>query len=184
MSCWWCGGGQGSFYTSPNKVFPFIGAFYTLTITKVVPKLQRVISLLAAQKENSRNSCSSCQQMLHLLQEKRERHLCQESNEVLWYRHSITLMSVCMCHMHGLTPHCTILPKISTFWPRFSNRNWRVIFQVFQSNFGFGRLNSTVRCLVWENEQKSWEMLTSSLRLHILKSGNFVWIFSYCVEIK
>ena len=125
---WWCGGGQGSFYTSPNKVFPFIGAFYTLTITKVVPKLQRVISLLAAQKENSRNSCSSCQQMLHLLQEKRERHLCQESNEVLWYRHSITLMSVCMCHMHGLTPHCTILPKISTFWPRFSNRNWRVIF--------------------------------------------------------
>ena len=103
MSCWWCGGGQGSFYsTSPNKVFPFIGAFYTLTITKVVPKLQRVISLLAAQKENSRNSCSSCQQMLHLLQErdicvKKVMRFCGTDIPLLWW---VSVCATCMGRLH------------------------------------------------------------------------------------
>ena len=32
----------------------------------------------------------------------------------------------------------------------FSRQNWRVIFQVFQPNFGFVWLNSTVWSLVWE----------------------------------
>ena len=39
--------------------------------------------------------------------------------------------------------HCQILPKICPFLPCFSRRNWRVIFEVFHSN---------------------WEMFTSSLR--------------------
>ena len=50
---------------------------------------------------------------------------------------------------------CEKLPKILHILPCFYRRNLRVIFEVFQSNFGFGGLNSTVRCLVWLYEQKN-----------------------------
>ena len=75
---------------------------------------------------------------------------------------------------------CEKLPKILHILPCFYRRNLRVIFEVFQSNFGFGGLNSTVRCLVWLYEQKNWEIFTSSVQLHILKSGHFYRIFSHC----
>ena len=75
---------------------------------------------------------------------------------------------------------CRILPQNGPFRFRFSRRNWQVIFKVFQSNFGFGGLNSTVGCLVWLYEQKNWEIFTSSVQLHILKSGHFYRIFSHC----
>ena len=68
---------------------------------------------------------------------------------------------------------CWFLPKILSFLAKFSQQNWRVIFEVFQSNFIFAELNSTVRCLLWENEQNTWEISTSSLRSHNSKSGHF-----------
>ena len=74
-------------------------------------------------------------------------------------------------------------PKILPILLCFSLQNWRVIFEVFQSNFGFAWLNSTVRCLVWKNEQKSWEIFTSSLRSHILKSRQFCGISKHCASI-
>ena len=70
-----------------------------------------------------------------------------------------------------------------SIFPGFLRPNWRVIFEVFQSNFDFRWLNSTVRCLVWENEQKNWEIFTSSLCSYISKSGNFSRIFSYCAML-
>ena len=69
-------------------------------------------------------------------------------------------------------------------WPFllcFSRQNWRVIFEVFQSNLGFDWLNSTIRCLVYKNEQKRWEMSTSSLRSHITKKkGILIDFFTLC----
>ena len=47
---------------------------------------------------------------------------------------------------------CQILLEIWPFLPHFSPQNWRVIIEVFHSNFGFAWLNSTARSLVWENE--------------------------------
>ena len=34
------------------------------------------------------------------------------------------------------------------FLPNFSQQNWRVIFEGFQSNFNFAWLNSTSHCLM------------------------------------
>ena len=78
--------------------------------------------------------------------------------------------------------HLTVLdlPKLWPFLPHFSRPNWRVIFKVFQSNFDFAWLNSPVRSLVWENEWKNWEMLTSSLRSHNLKSDNISGKIRHC----
>ena len=78
---------------------------------------------------------------------------------------------------------CKILPQNGPFRFRFLRRNWRVIFLVFQSNFGFGELNSSVRCLVWENERKNWEIFLSSLRSPISKNEQFSQDFPTLCEI-
>ena len=70
-----------------------------------------------------------------------------------------------------------------TFLLHFSWRNWRVIFEVFQSNFDFAWLNHTARSLVWEIEWNNWEMFTSSLRSHNLKSGNISGKIRHCVTL-
>ena len=82
--------------------------------------------------------------------------------------HSFTYFCQFLVPMHSVG----FLSKIWPFLLCFSRQNWRVIFEVFQSNFGFAWLNSTVRSLGCENEWKNWEMFTSSLRSHKFKSGN------------
>ena len=67
------------------------------------------------------------------------------------------------------------------FLPNFSQQNWRVIFEGFQSNFNFAWLNSTSRSLGWENAWNIREMFTSSLRSHNFKSGNSYGKIGYCV---
>ena len=57
-----------------------------------------------------------------------------------------------MYYKLNVVSQCRVLPKILSFLPNFSRQNWRVIFEVFQSNFDFAWLNSPVRSLVWENE--------------------------------
>ena len=80
----------------------------------------------------------------------------------------------------GIAQCSEVLLKIWLFLPWFSRGNWQVIFEVFQSNFGFGRLNSTVRCLVWIYEQYKWKIFAGSLRSHISKSGQFTLKISHC----
>ena len=81
-----------------------------------------------------------------------------------------------------ITP-CQILTWILSFLPNFSRKNWRVIFQVFQSNFNFAWLNSTGRILVWENEWNNWEMFTCSLCSHNFKSGNIYVKIWQCASL-
>ena len=68
---------------------------------------------------------------------------------------------------NGTNTQYEIIPEILPFLLWFSRRNWRVIFEVFHSNFGLASLNWTVTCIVCRNEQKIWELFTSSLRSHI-----------------
>ena len=102
--------------------------------------------------------------------------LVQFSSEAILLEKATPLFKIFVC------AQCEILLKIWPFLLRFSRRNWRVIFEVFQSNFGFGWLNTTVRCLVWENEQKNWEIFTSSLRSHIFQKWLFCGDFPNTVQ--
>ena len=71
--------------------------------------------------------------------------------------------------------HPTMLDFTQNIWlflPCFSLQNWRVIFEIFRSNFGFAWLNSTIGSLVWDYEWKNWDMFTCSLRSHNFKSVN------------
>ena len=66
-----------------------------------------------------------------------------------------------LCFPCGITlkyGNCTvwkITQNIAIFAPLFATK-LTSHFPGFQPNLGFDWLNSTVRCLVWENEQKSW----------------------------
>ena len=95
------------------------------------------------------------------------------THTILKLSFSMNFLTVCFDLPQNVRNH----PKISYLQKRFSQQKSRVNFQVFQSNSAFSWLNSTVRCLVWENEQKSWEMLTSSLRSHNLKCDHFLCDF-------
>ena len=80
--------------------------------------------------------------------------------------------------------HCRILAKKWPFLPRFSRQNWRVIFEVFQSNCDFAWLNSPGRSLLWENEWNNWEMFTSSVRSHNFKSDNISGKTLHCALLR
>ena len=67
------------------------------------------------------------------------------------------------------------------FLPNFSQQNWRVIFEGFQSNFNFAWLNSTSRSLGWENASNKWKMFTNSLRSYNFKSGSISGKIRHCV---
>ena len=89
--------------------------------------------------------------------------------------------TLCICPNPTVNnAQCRILTKIWPFLPCFSRQNWRVIFEVFQSNFGFAWLNSTVRSLVWENEWNNWKLFTCSLRSHNFKSVNIYGKIRQC----
>ena len=91
---------------------------------------------------------------------------------------NLDLLAKFLLSLHNA--QCRILPKIWPILPCFSQQNWRVIFEVFQSNFGFAWLNSTVRSLVWENEWNNWETFTSSLRSHNFISDNISGKIRHC----
>ena len=81
------------------------------------------------------------------------------------------------------TTQWRILPRMWPFLSCFWRQNWRVIFEVFQSNFSFAWLNSTTGSLVWENEWINWEMFTSSLRSDNFKSVNISGKIRHCAYV-